>query len=373
MSKLLRHLPVALAAALAAGCAPDFTEPSQVTGLRVLAVLAEPPELAPPGDGSAAARATLATLVAHPAFATDGARRATVLHLGCTPSPDPSVPSLCTAISELASPEALLGLADLDQACAAPGLGTPGAITFAGLESCGRDGCEPVEVRLDPSDPASTVALPTPGYELPTALDLSALPAGDPTRVLGLEAVDLALALDAAPADLAPAAPVGDACQALGAVAVRLGELWESRPHVAALKRIRVRGPDAVNPPNQNPAVTGIALGGVALPAPGAADPADVGGGARVDLLPLHPGDPDQLRETYVEVDAEGVPVREKKEEWTWAWFTSAGSLADPYTRAADQAAELTAPGSGRALVWLVLRDLRGGLAFTSGVVEAIP
>jgi hypothetical protein len=367
-----RPAAIVSAALLLAGCAPDFTEPTQVTGLRVLAVRADPPELAPPADGSAPARAGLGALVAHPDFATDGARRATVLHLGCTPSADPSVPSPCTAISELASPQALLGLADLGSACTAPGLGVPGAITFAGLESCGQGGCQPLEVRLDPADPGSTVALPTPAYELPASLDLSALPAGDPVRVLGLEAVDLALALDAAPEDLAPAAAVPDACQALGAAAARFAGLWETRAHVAALKRIRVRGPEAVNAPNRNPALSGIALEGAPLPFPGAA-PAQVSPGAELALLPLHPGDPDLLRETFVEVDAAGLPVRELREELTWAWFTSAGELKDPYTRAPDESAELTAPASGAGQVWLVLRDLRGGMAFTAGTFQIVP
>jgi hypothetical protein len=343
-----------------------------VVGLRVLAVKAEPSELAPPGDGSAPDRATLGTLIAHPDLAADAARRVTVLHVGCTPSPDPSVPSLCTAISELASPQDLLAFVDLEAACTDPGLGSPGAITFSGLESCGQAGCEPFAVRRDPGDAGSTVELPTPAYQLPAALDLSVLPDGHPTRVLGLEAVDLALALDAAPAELAPIAAVTTGCQALAAVAARFGEAWEARPHVAALKRIRVRGPDAVNDPNQNPAVLGIALAGSPLPALGEA-PAAVTGGAKLGLLPLHPGNPDDLRERYVEVDAEGVPVRELTEEWTWAWFTSAGELEDPYTRDPEEAAELTAPRTGRAAVWLVLRDLRGGVAWTAGGLEAGP
>jgi len=372
MSTFHRLLPPLLAAALGAGCAPDFTSPTQVTGLRVLAVRAQPPELAPPADGSAPARAVLGALVAHPAFAADAARRATVLHLGCTPSPDPSVPSPCAALSELASPGSLLGVADLAQACASPGLGTPGAITFAGLESCGRDGCEPVQVRLDPDDARSAVALSTPAYELPAALDLAALPPGDPNRVLGLEAVDLALALDAPPADLAPTSPAADGCQALRAVTTRFGELWDSRPHAVALKRIRLRGPDAVNAPNLNPALSAIGLAGAPLPSPGAT-PAPVSPGARLDLLPLLPADADSLRQTYVEVDAAGLPVRERREEWTYAWFTTAGELDDQYTRAADEAATLVAPASGTAVLWLVVRDLRGGVAFTAGAVRAGP
>src|SRR5512142_1325905 len=99
----LRTLPLLAAALLATGCAPDFTSPSQVGSLRALAVRAEPPELAPPADGAAPARAVLDTLIAHPGFAADGARRATVLHLACTPSLDPAAADPCTSLTELAA------------------------------------------------------------------------------------------------------------------------------------------------------------------------------------------------------------------------------------------------------------------------------
>jgi hypothetical protein len=367
-----RLLPALLGLALAAGCAPEFTEPSHVTGLRVLALRAEPPELSPPGIGAAPSRAALGALVAHPDFASDGARRVTVLHLTCTPSPDPALPSLCTALTELASPGDLLALVDPVAACEASGLGAPGSVAFAGLEACGRDGCEPVSVRLDPADPASRVTFAAPALELPPALDLAPLPAGDPIRVLGLEAVDLALALDAAPEELAPTAAVAGSCEALAAVAARFGGLWDARANVTALKRIRVRGPDAVNAPNSNPPLSGILLGGALLPAPGS-EPAVVAAGAALSLLPAHEGDPGALRETFVELDAAGVPIAERSEEWTYAWFTSSGELAERYTRSAEEAVELEAPASGGAMVWLVLRDQRGGVAFTFGALAVQP
>lgn len=368
----LRSLPLLAAALLAVGCAPDFTSPSQVASLRVLAVRAEPPELAPPAGGAAPARAALDALIAHPGFATDAARRATVLHLACTPSLDPAAADPCTSLTELAAPAALLGAADLAPACAAPGLGRPGALTLAGVASCGRDGCGPATVLRDPADAGSEVTLPAPAYEVPAALDLTALPAGDPRRALGVEAVDLVLALDAAPAELAPAAAAADGCAALAAVGARFAALWDARPHVAALKRIRVRGPEAASAPNLNPVVSAIAAGGQPLPAP-AAGAAEVPGQAGLELAPVLPDEADALRQAYVELDASGAPLGDRTEEWVYAWFTSAGTMHDQYTRRAAETASLTAPGDGPALVWVVVRDQRGGVAFASGALRGVP
>jgi len=368
MNKLLPILALAL---VASGCnEPDFEDPMNVSKLRVLGLRADPPEVAAPGDASAPSAAALTALVAHPAFATDAARRATVLHLACTPSPGSAGMSPCTALSELSDPTVLLGLADLALACTAPGLGKPDAITLAGLESCGAAGCEPVQVRRDPVDPGSTVALPAPGYEVPAAASLAGLPAGHPDRVNGGEIVDLALVLDAAPADLAPQAAVGDGCEALAAVAQRFLARWQASPGVATLKRLRLRGPDAPSSPNQNPALTGIALAGATLPAPGAA-PAAIAGGAKHGLLPVLPGAPDALAETWIETDSEGKQVRERKEEWAYAWFTTAGEMKEAYTNRADEPLELTAPSSGPLLVWLVVRDLRGGMAWKAASLVA--
>ncbi|HYG70612.1 MAG TPA: hypothetical protein VD838_23260, partial [Anaeromyxobacteraceae bacterium] len=246
----MRLPSLALAAALAtlAGCAPDFDPASEVTKLRVLAVRAEPPELAPPpaaGAPIAPDAAALGALVAHPAFVLDGARRVTVVHLACTPDAGDPRPSACASLESLDDPRALLPEADLALACADPGRGRVGAITVAGVEACGRSGCAPVEVRRDPGDPSSLVALPGPAYRLPGDLGLGALPAGAPARTLGLEIVTLALALDVHPDHLAPGEQVADACAALAAFGARFAEAWDVSPHVATLKRLRVRGPDA--------------------------------------------------------------------------------------------------------------------------------
>jgi hypothetical protein len=356
----------------AAGCSPDFDPASHVEKLRVLAVRAEPPEIAPAADGTAPDRTALGALVAHPDFVADPARRAVVLHLACTPMPGNPTPLPCAVLDALAAPDALLAAADLAGACTAPGRGTMGALTFAGLEACGLEGCVPLSVRTDPGDPDSAVELPAPAYLLPAGFDLAALPPGTPERVLGTEVTALALALDASPDDLAPAASVPDACSALAEVASRFGALWTARDHVSVLKRIRVRGPDALNTPNVNPEISGVSLDGATLPAPGGV-PAQIASGIEADLLPLLPGDPDVLRETYVKCDAAGTPIETAVEEWTFSWFATAGELDDLHTRDAAEPDPFTPPASGRILVHAVVRDLRGGIGWASGVAEVAP
>ncbi|WP_242346044.1 hypothetical protein [Anaeromyxobacter terrae] len=358
--------------ALTAACGPDFDPASEVQGLRVLAIRAEPPEIAPASDGSAPARAELETLVVDPALVADPARRAVVLHVACTPAPGDPGPSPCTKLSELSNPAALLAGADLAAACAAPGVGAAGGISFAGLEACGRDGCGPVAVRRDPADPGSAVSLPRAAYALPADYTLSALPASSPERVLGLEVTDLALALDATPDELAPASAVGSDCELLGAVAARFEAEWSRRAHVAALKRIRVRGPAAPSAPNHNPVLSAVGLDGVALPAPGE-PPAAVAPSVKIQLLPLLPGSFEELRETYVECDAAGQPIATRQEDWTFSWFTTAGELEKLHTNQPAEAAELTTPVAGAPTVWVVARDLIGGVAWRAGSLAVSP
>jgi hypothetical protein len=367
--------PAALAALSA--CSPSFAGPEHVTGLRILAVQAEPPEIGAAADGSGpswpAPTASLRTLVGHPAMATDGAPHAVVLHLGCTPAPGDVAGTACTSMSELSQPADLLRFVVADDACAAPGRGTVNGITFSGLEACSRDGCQPLSVLLDPADPGSALALPSPAYLLPDGFTLAALPAGHTQRVLGLDVVDVALALEASPGDVAPPVAVPDACAALGAVLQRFGDEWPLRHNLAALKWLHVRGPDmpADSPPNQNPSLSGVSLAGAPLPAPGGTPAAVVAGHAQ-DLLPVLPGDFEALRQTYQRFDTNARYVDTRQEDWTYSWFATAGDLDQSHTYAWNVANALT-PGSGRAVIWLVVRDLRGGVAWTAGEVEAPP
>jgi hypothetical protein len=369
----MKTAPILLVPALLAlaACGPDFDPASEVQGLRVLAVRAEPPELAPPGDASAPSRAALDTLVAHPAFPSQPGRAATVLHVTCTPKPGDPAASSCTDLSELADPAALLGKADPASVCSTtPGRGVAGGITFSGLEACGLTGCSAVTVRREPGVEGSEVALPAPAYELPGDFSFKDVPAGAPERILGLEVVDLALALDATPAELAPTTAVAGDCEALVAFMERFAAEWEARPHVATVKRIRVRGPNARSAPNANPVLSGIALGGVALPAPDAA-PAPVTPGTEADLLPILPGNPETLRETYFRLDAAGEIIEPKQEDWTFSWFSTTGELDRLHTNDATEGDRYTAPATGDAVIWSVVRDLRGGVAWQAAVIRA--
>lgn len=356
---------------LAAACTPDFDPASRITKLRVLDVRADPPELAPAGDASGAPDAAdLGALVAHPAFVTDPAHEVTVVHLACTPEPGDPGATACTSLTALGDPRALFPAADLALACADPGRGRVGALTLAGVERCGATGCAPVEVALDPADPATSVALPAPRYLLPPELGeaLAALPADAAQRTLGVEVVVLALALDAPASALAPAAASEDACAALAAFGARFGEAWDGTQHLATIKRLRVRGPDATDAPNVNPPVSGIALDGAALPALGAG--VAVVSTREADVLPLFPSDPDALRQRYTRRDAAGAAIEEKLEDWAFSWFATAGELDDERTQAPDEANRCT-PAPGRALLWVVARDLRGGSAWAAVELDA--
>jgi hypothetical protein len=361
--------------ALSAGCATQFDGPEKVKGLRVLAVQAEPPEIGAAADGSGpswpAASASIRTLVGHPAFAQDGDVHAIVLHLGCTAAPGQVAGTVCTQLSELSQPSDLLAFLSAATACTAPGLGVAGAITFSGLEACSRDGCGPLSVPLDPADAASTVSLASPTYALPADYSLAALPSSSTQRVLGADVVDLALALEAAPADVAPTAAVADACGALAAVLGRFQAAWSARPHLAALKWLHVRGPDmpAASPPNHNPVVSGITLAGAPLPAPGGT-PLAAQVGKKQDLLPALPGAFDTLRETYQRFDTDARYVDTRQEDWAYSWFVTAGDVDHSHTQSFDEANPLD-PGAGTTVVWLVVRDLRGGMAWTAGELAA--
>lgn len=345
---------VALAAAalaLAAACTPEFDPASQVDGLRVLALRAEPPEIAPapaPGDGPAAApdRAALSALVLRGDAAREPARKTAVVYLACLPAPGDPTPTPCVALAALRDPTAVLAEA-ARAACGAGGEAEP-SIAFAGAEVCDAASCGPVR--------AGEVTLPSPELSVPAGYAFDALPPGAPARILGVQAVVLAFAIDATAEELAAGA--GGACP-LGAVASRLSELWAAREHVLATKRVLVRGPEATDPPNRNPAIEGIAADGAAL-AGGTATALAPG---RIGLAPVLPEGVEALHEDYTKLDAAGAPIERAREEWVYSWFGTAGELEEVHTRGAEAQA-WTVGAAGPAAVAVVARDLRGGVAW---------
>jgi hypothetical protein len=115
-----------------------------------------------------------------------------------------------------------------------------------------------------------------------------------------------------------------------------------------------------------------VGLDGVALPAPSEA-PATVAPSAKLELFPLLPASFEELRETYVESDAAGQPIATRQEDWTFSWFATAGELEKLHTNHPAEAAELTTPSSGAPTVWIVVRDLAGGVAWHAGALAVKP
>jgi hypothetical protein len=328
---------LALSVALAA-CTPEFDPASRVAGLRVLAIRAEPPEIDPAGA------ATLASLVVRGDFASDRTRQTTIVHLACVPVPGATAPTPCVMLANLQDPAASIA-AGVRQACAGEGADAPWPpIALVGLESCADGACGPAE--------AGGAPLPSARLTVPAAF---AFPASGPERILGVQAVVLAFALDATPDELV--AGVGTTCPA-GDLAANLARLWPAREHVLSTKRVAIRGPEAPDAPNRNPGVDGILAGGVPLDPAG---PTTLAPGVR-PLSPVSPPGIDGEPEVYTELDAAGAPIQVKTEEWVYSWFSTAGELKDLHTHGTetDEWTASVAPGT-RAKVAVVVRDLRGG------------
>ncbi|MEN9785734.1 MAG: hypothetical protein RLZZ299_998 [Pseudomonadota bacterium] len=128
-----------------------------------------------------------------------------------------------------------------------------------------------------------------------------------------------------------------------------------------AFKRL----PISSNPqPNRNPSLDGIEVDGVLVADGGAVE---VAAGAQVELSPSIP---DDSREAYVFRTRAGVDEPRTEELWV-QWYAEDGAFeqdvsVDPFL---DRA--WTAPGSaGTVGMWVVVRDRRGGMAWTSLTVR---
>ena len=360
-----RALSLAVFALLTA-CGPEFDPPSEVDKLRLLAIRADPPEIAAAGAAGLPDRATLASLVADPAQFTDPAREATILHLACTPDPrDPSGVD-CTAIETLRDPAKLAELVAAGGTDSS-GVGVVGGISLAGVEACdGMGPCRPATVTVG----GAPVTLPPPTYVIPAELDLASLPAGYAARINGVQVSVLSMLVAATPDELF----AGDPATA----GERLGTLLAERENVIAVKRIQVRGPEARDEPNVNPSVPGILDAGAPLPA----DPAAAASYAPGDEATLSPRPPpipvgedgtpleEAVYQRFTRTDQDGAVRDTMTEEWLYSWYGTAGSFSYDRTRR-DESCTWTAPdGSddeplppdGRTLLFVVVRDARGGI-----------
>ena len=154
-------------------------------------------------------------------------------------------------------------------------------------------------------------------------------------------------------------------------LAAQLSALWGVREHVLSTKRVQIRGPEARDPPNRNPAIAGIAAGSLALD-PGAVSTVAAG---TLALTPLLPSGPDGDPEPYTKLDAAGRPIESTREEWVYSWFSTAGELDETHTRGAvpEEWTVAAAPAGLRAVVAAVVRDLRGGTAWAVRDVAVAP
>jgi hypothetical protein len=345
-----RKIALTLAALALAACSPDFDPASKVDKLRVLAIKAEPPEIDPEGV------ATLESLVllADP----DAPRTTTVVHLACVPEPGSDAPTPCVMIANLRDPATAIA-EGARQACAG-GSGPGGwpAIDFVGIETC-------VDVTVDRTCGPATVGgvpLPPPELVVTTAVRerFDALPSGAPDRILGVQAVVLAFALEATPDELV----AGAGTCAAADVGANLARLWPAREHVLAMKRVTIRGPEAYDPePNHNPNIDKILANGVEIAA-------TIPGGT-ITLDPVALG----TREPYTELDAAGAPIDSKSEEWVFSWFATAGDVDELHTHEGehDEWKVGGAPGGVPAVVAAVVRDLRGGVGWKVRKVLVTP
>jgi hypothetical protein len=365
------------AAFVAWGCGEEFSPPSEVTGLRILAIQVEPPEIgAREGMGQ---EAVITSLVADPAQLDDPDRSVLVAYLSCTPDPLDQGPNPCTAIaalrdpSELQLPRGTCG----DGGGDGGGGGTPGPeapqglFQFLGAERCDQAaGCGPMGVVWG----GTRLELPPPTYRLEAAPDLGTLPAEHPKRMRGLQVVVFALAVVGTEEEVMDGLDPTDPCFG-PTVAERFLGLVQTREHRMAIKRIQVRGPDLLDEPNVNPQVGGILARGVPLPAVGTLSPGSV-----AHLHPRPPAPPvddrgvqlpfESLLQPYSRLRLDGTVVKEEREKWVYSWFGTAGHLDAHRSNRLDETVswELPrgehTPESGRAFVYLVVRDGRGGVSW---------
>lgn len=363
-----RALPLLL---LLAACGPDFQPSSSVQKLRLLAVQAEPPEIGPAGAPGVPEAARIASLVADPAQLADPAageedrRVAWVFHFACTPDPSwdeesgEPPPANCTSYASLASAGAFFtgqeGGGGRDCTAVAPG-----CVNFIGLERCEHGGS---------CTPAGTLAglpVPAPAYALPQGLSFEGRYG---------EVVVVSLAVSASEKELVSGQPP------LGGIGPILQDDPGQERHMIAVKRIAVRGATAEDAPNLNPGIAGILARGEPL----GPEPAEFPLAGKLELLPRPvagcSGESCPLVQDYTRYDSEGRPLERRREAWLYAWYVTSGKMrrrslpgADEVQvwygpRSPDGMADPAAPGEPGepGIMYLVVRDRRGGVAWTTG------
>lgn len=301
---------------LLAGCQPDLgSRASSVSGLRLLAVAADPPEAAP------------GTMVSYQALLVDQSGERADLSIDW---------AFCNAQKPLSD------LDDISSSCftfnqsflvpLGQGPTATGALPSLGCALFGPD-VPPSMPGMPPGRP--TDPDPTGGYYQPVRLILQT---GMDT-VLGAGESRLVCGLPGATPDV-----------------------------LSAFK--------AAYKPNTNPQITGVSAGGMPLaPDDGMSPGMSVKAGEKVTLSASWPscnkGEECGGAETYAYYDPDTRDVTEKEEQITISWFATAGTFATDRSAAPDGGAATasedvwTAPNkAGIVLVWAVIRDDRGGVSW---------
>lgn len=322
---------IALLLLAGAGCAGDLPPAFRVDKLRVLAVRAEPPEVAP---GEAVAVDALVALP--PPRGGDPAPAISRLWLACRQLPSASPPVAC-------------------------GVGGAGGLLPDDLAA---DGAAPDLLHCSKDPEARLCGLGT-GEAARYAPPASALGDGDRGEVI----------LTLVAADAHAGGAIGCALAARG----NGGAPVDPDHCVIALKRLVV---SRAARPNRNPTLTALDLDGRSL----------LDGSATFALAPAKPTEADAhpLRVTRAPGSAE--PLDDGRYEVLLAqWFATAGTIknlrtsfqradcddacqktdldattATPFTAPTPDGAAAFAP-DGQVLVWVVVRDDRGGVAWLAG------
>jgi hypothetical protein len=317
---------VAVGSALAAGgCQPDFGTPaSLVTSLRILAVSETPAEAAP------------GAMVGYAALLVDGSGER---------------PDLAAKIdwAFCNQPKPLSELADVTSACFTYGqpylteVGTAASLSSALPQgACALFGPDvpPAMMGMPAGRPADPD--PTGGYYQPMRLILQTEdPPGTPVTVLGAGESRIICGLPG----------VGSDTLAMFKMAYK---------------------------PNQNPELAGVTAGGTTLaPDDGQSPGLPVSAGTKITLTASWPSCPAPAMhgcgaEDYAYYDPQMQLVTMRREALTVSWFTTAGSFDADRTGVADDdmAASAdngwTAPNASTpgVLLWVVLRDDRGGVTW---------
>lgn len=305
-----RALGLAALLAAASGCDAQFKPETLVDGLRVLSIVADPPELAPGGT------ADLDALILDP---SRPGQETTVLWIGCSPDPIDFNRSPCNDLTILLQPTKLQGF--------------PEGVRLLGLGPTAAGGTHTT-------------------YSVPAAL-FDGVAADDPVRFNGTSGPVLAIVV-------AEHVDITTSLDSLHELFARM----ERQEVASALALVRVTVSEK-SPRNQNPDIAQLLVDGQPWP---------VGARLQLhegQTVSMNASAVDGAAETYTLLLPSGPEQR--TEQLVGAWYSTGGRFTAPRVDlGAGDVTRYTAPGSAAddpvpdrrtGSMFFVLRDGRGGQA----------